>query len=410
MLALDCAMEKCDSFWQWGNARKTFSFGKIGSAGSGSCPVRDETSSVVGGSCLNMLNEGGLLKKRKCMGPAFVLRSHIISEGNVSKSGGPCRYLYLPVQCSTVEVDLSSSDCKNGQPNYSESPTTVLQVPNNSSLSDTSSTDFDAISCRPHGYLSPQLQFLPYSDGNLLHDGNFCDPSKFRALKRGQRAAPDNDYVFSTDGIHNSCAGFSREASTEASPSCSESENLKLQLWGMKEEIRNLRAVGALEASLSYMEKPKRGHSMISDRSSEIQKENSESFAALHLLADMAVWLLENIYIGGDHKAKTSSAQWAIFHPTGVPFCRKRVIRKAKSAFKSLSQLHGNADKNVAANSEHLSGSLEFIEPSENQVLAGRISDTDHGATQSVRSSKRTRSQFLNSKYCDSVLQPMKKG
>ncbi|GLJ31593.1 hypothetical protein SUGI_0634060 [Cryptomeria japonica] len=403
-------MEKCDSFWQWGNARKTFSFGKISSDGSGSCPVRDESNYVVGSSCLNMLNEGSLLKIRKCLSPASILRSHIISEGNTSKSGGSCRDMYLPIQCSTVELDLCSSNCKNGQPNCRKSPTTVLQVPNNSSLSDTSSTDFDAISCRPHGYLSPQLQFLPYSDGNLLHDGNFCEPSKFRALKRGQRAAPDNDYGLSIDGIHNSCAGFSREASTEASPSRSESENLKLQLWGMKEEIRNLRAVDASEASLSYMEKPKRGHSMIYNRSSEIQKENSESFAALHILADLAVWVLENNCIGEGHRAKASSAQWAVFHPTRVPFKQTRVIRRARSAFKSLSQIHDNADKNVAANSEHHSGSLVFSEPRQNQVIDGRIGDKDHGATQSVRSSKRTRSQFLNSKYCDSILQPLKKG
>ena len=63
----------------------------------------------------------------------------------------------------------------------------------------------------------------------------------------------------------------------------------------------NLRALGALEATLSYIEKPKRGNNMIYNRSFEIQKENSESFAALHILADMAVWVLENSETGEEY-------------------------------------------------------------------------------------------------------------
>lgn len=90
-------MEKCESFWQWGNARKTYSLAKIGSAGNGSCPVRDETSSVAGGSPLNMLNEGRLLERRKCMGDAFARISQMVSKGNASKPGGPCMDMYLPV-------------------------------------------------------------------------------------------------------------------------------------------------------------------------------------------------------------------------------------------------------------------------------------------------------------------------
>ncbi|KAH9322687.1 hypothetical protein KI387_017326, partial [Taxus chinensis] len=361
----------CDGFWRWGNARKKFSSTMIDATESGFCSILNESSPVPGGSFLKISNEGDLVKAKKHMDATFIRRSPVMSD-----------------------VNVSIFKCKTGEANSMKSPVSVIQCSKESYSSDTITSNCHTLSCYPQDGLTPELRWLSSSfDEN--RDIFEEEPSKLMAWGSGS---------FPADGI------CSRETCKETSSTCSESENMQLQSWGMKKEMTNLRTVGGSEATSSYMASsckiPETDHSVISNTSSEIQKKKYESFAALHILAFMAVSVLEHGFgaYKGENERKDSTGRWAIFHPTGVSFWQKRVIRRAKSAFKS---------NLMAVDSELLLTNKldcpESIETNENQVVDDGVGDKDHGVIQSVRSSKRTRSQFLSSKYCDSVLQPLKK-
>ena len=104
----------------------------------------------------------------------------------------------------------------------------------------------------------------------------------------------------------------------------------------------------------------------------------------------------------------------------GVPFWQKKVVRRTKSTLKhhqrDASQMLHDLQKNLsAANSKPLLtadnicklGSPEYLKQSENQIVGNGV-DEDQMAIPHLRCSKRSRSQGLPSKYCDSVLQSWK--
>ncbi|GLJ31590.1 hypothetical protein SUGI_0633990 [Cryptomeria japonica] len=284
----------CDSFWKWGNARKKMAFTK--------------------GGCI----EGG---------------SHMISEVNASKFGGPCSGLGMPVGSSGMEVNLSNSMHKNSEVNCKSSPTSVIRA------FQTSSTDSDAISRHSHVELNPQS--FPCSEEKMLQDGNLNDrkePSELWVRKMVQKAGSGEEY-------------------------------------------------GCFK----------------------IQKENPESFAALNMLADVAVWVLQNGY-KEDDKAMASLGQWQIIRPSGALSSQKIVIKRARNDSKSLCpELPAHAQMLLPSLSEHLLasklGSPRYsLKRQYNQVKEHGLADKDKVENPNVRSSKRNRAQYPSYKYADFVL------
>ncbi|GLJ31584.1 hypothetical protein SUGI_0633850 [Cryptomeria japonica] len=416
-------MESTDSFWQWGNARKKLAFSEINFAPDGSSKI----SAIAGGLFLNTPKEENLLKRSQCMDAAYARRYQRTSKVDASEFGDLCRDVVQLVESSTMQVILSKNEDAI-EANSSKSPTSVFRGPNISSSSDTISNNSDTISCHPHGDLKPRL----LCSGEVLgQDRVLCDqnqPSKLKVWRNGLKLGLEQSCCLSDEGIHDSFTGCDRETSMEASSACSiskaETEHTNLQSQSMKGEIRNVRPTCGSEPSsictALFRKRPKRRQSLISKNSFEIQKESSEVlFEALHMLADIVVESLVSDYKEKETEAKASSERWTrkeIFHPIGVSFCQKRIIRRAKNAFKS----HSPQDKLMAADSERpfkshkiivsKLGSPECIETNKHQVMDGDVADKDPEVIQTVRSSKRTRSQFLNSEYCDSVLEPLKKG
>lgn len=346
-----------------------------------------------------------------------------------------------PVQNSFPGVDY----VKNGD--SSKSPISVI-VDHVCS----SGTNSETMSDHPHGdsglrgqFLHPTMGFA----GENLDEDLFAyqkkQPSRLRGKGRGRKAALKQSGLLSDEGMKSSSDQYTvwnREASMEASSSCSISkvvaENMQLQSRSMNGEIRNLRTVAGSETSSSYIKlpyyppaskKPKRNRSFISETvKSLLENENPEAkseilFRNLHLLAEVSVLVLENEQAALPENIRgEKEIRKAIFSPTGVSFFQKRVVRRAKSAFrhpepdapKMLHNLQGNLS---AANSKPLltADNIPILvtpvctEYSENQVIGNR-NDGDQMAIPQLRCSKRTRSQAFPSKYCDSIMQPWKRG
>ena len=222
--------------------------------------------------------------------------------------------------------------------------------------------------------------------------------------------------------------------------------------------MRDLRHVACCETSSNYInwpghpparKKPKRNQSLVSETSTspfEIENQKTKSeilFQGLHLLADVAVRILENDF-PENSLTEENGIRKAIFIPTGVPFMQERVPGRAKSAFKyhqpyawpmvhdiqnsptgvpffqkrvHRQVLHDLEKSPSAAKSEPLLmanntcklGDPDCIKQSENEVVGNGVNE-DPMAIPHVRRSKRTRSQALPSKYRDCVLQPWKRG
>jgi hypothetical protein len=241
-------------------------------------------------------------------------------------------------------------------------------------------------------------------------------------------------------------AACNREHLLKVSSSCSISkvlaEDIELQSRNVNEGMRDLRHVACCETSSNYInwpshppvrKKPKRNQSLVSETSTspfEIENQKTKSeilFQGLHLLADVAVRILENDF-PENSLTEENGIRKAIFIPTGVPFMQERVPGRAKSAFKyhqpyawpmvhdiqnsptgvpffqkrvHRQVLHDLEKSPSAAKSEPNNicklGDPECIKQIENEVVGN-----------GVRRSKRT--QALPSKYRDCVLQPWKRG
>ncbi|GLJ31592.1 hypothetical protein SUGI_0634040 [Cryptomeria japonica] len=406
-----------DSFWKWGSARKKMAFSEVSSLEGRPCSMPDKAISVADGFSLKIPKKGSLLNRRHCKGVASIPRSHKIAEVNASKFGSACSGLALPIESSSVEVNLPNSKYKNSEANRINSPISVVPALNVFSSLQASTSDADTISCNPHDDLSSQA--LYYSDAKLFEGGNFCEreeSSKLRARRMDQKASYD-------EGIRNtykSCKRISfREDPLYCSISDEEDEGMQLRQWSIDEETRNLKPVGVSEATSNHMDesckKPKSYHSPIPNRCHEIQEENPEAFAALNLLAVVAVRVLENRNKGED-KSKVSRGQWKIFHPSEAPSSHKIVMKRAKSDSNSLPpQLPAHANKLFPSLTEHhftskLGSPGNSLKREHDQDIYQGFDDKNEGENLNVRSSKRSRSQYLNCKYPDSVLEPLKKG
>ncbi|GLJ13992.1 hypothetical protein SUGI_0223700 [Cryptomeria japonica] len=133
----------------------------------------------------------------------------------------------------------------------------------------------------------------------------------------------------------------------------------------------------------------------------KIQKENPESFAGLNMLADVAVWVLQNDY-KEDDKAMASLGQWQIISPSGAPSSNKILIKRVRNDYKSLCpELPSHARKLLPSLSEHLlerklgsprcSLKHQYI-----QVKEHGLADKDKVENPNVRRSKRNRAQYLS--------------
>lgn len=400
-------MEDSDSIWQWCRARKkvlptskiqsdrVFSVAKICSLAEGSC--------------------SNIPERNQCMGDSPVRRSSTTFEGNALQSRAYCWNICPPVQNSIPEVGLF----KNGV----ESPISVIQDHISSS-----ETNSDTMSDHPLGLEGEnRVQDLPFHQKKRA--------SKSRAGRRVQEAALKSLLIKGSSGQYTAC---NRETSVETSSSCSISRVVAEDMRLYNGEIRKLRVVSGSETSSSYIDwpchpraskKPKRDQSLVSatgKRPFEIESQEAISeilFPGLHLLAD-TVRLLENGVAGfpENNTAEEKGIRKAVFIPTGIPFLQKRVPRRATSAFKRRQpyalQMVDVLEQNLsAANSKPLLtadniyklGDPAHIKQTENQVLGNEAVEEQAVIPQS-RCSKRSRSQALPSKYCDSVLQPWKRG
>jgi len=403
-------MEDSDSIWQWCRARKkALPIGKIQSDGVFTVA---KIGSLADGSCSN------IPKRKQCRGDSPVRRSSTTFEGNALQSRAYCRKMCSAVQNSIPEVDLF----KNGD--STESPVSVIQDHISSS-----ETNSDTMSDHPFGI----------EGENPVIDLSFHQKkkaSKSRVGRRGQKTALNSLLIKGSSGQYTAC---NRETSMEASSSCSISKVVAEDMQLHNREIRNLRLVSGSETSSSYIDwpchprtckRPKRDQSLVSETGKspfEIENQKAKSeilFPGLHLLADVAVRFLENDVARFPENSITEEKgiRKAIFIPTGVPFFQKRVPRRATSAFKRhqpyARQMLHDLEKNLsAANSEPLLtadnicklGEPACIKQSENQV-AGSGVDEEQVVIPQSRCSRRSRSQALPSKYCDSVLQPWKRG
>ncbi|GLJ31583.1 hypothetical protein SUGI_0633840 [Cryptomeria japonica] len=402
-------MEKCDSFWQWGNAHEKFSFCEISSSADGFNKM----------AVSEIPAEEGIWKRRRCLTSSSIQRSHRNSEGNALKSVFSCRYVDLQARSSSMGASLSKSGALI-EANTSKSPISAFQ--GHVFSSDASTSNSDTFLSHPRGDSSPELDS---SNEKMVQEPVLCDrknPSKLMEWRRGRKSGAEKSCPSSDKGIHNSYTHCRGEISLEISSSCSVSgeEAEGMQSQSCLNSMRKLRAPGDPEPTSSYIDwfckRPKTRQILISKNSFESRKEKSELiFEDLHMLADVAIRGLVPGFKEED-RAKASSEQWvgkAVCSPTGISFWQKRVVRRAKSAFKHVSPSI-SVEKQMSANSKSLSTtelcSFGCLNPQDNKVTDGVFGDEDRGEIQNVRCSKRSRSQFLNSKYCDSVLQPWKRG
>jgi len=419
-------MENSDSIWQWCKARKKlFTMSKIQSMADGFSSV-SKIGSLEDGFSPNIIRKGN-----QCIEDSLLRRSSATFEGKPLKSRAYCRDICLPVQSSFAEV----GPFENGDSVKSS----ISVIPHHVSSSETNS---DTMSNHPHSDSGLDGQFLPrllgIADENSVEDLAFFEkkqPSKSRVWRRGQKAAVKQN--FSDEGMNGSSVQYatcSREPLVEASSSSSISKaiegDMELQSPSMNGEMRNL--------SSDYIDwpchppatkKPKKDQGWVSETSKspfqiENQKAKSEFlFPGLHLLAGVAVRCLENDQSRfPENITQKKRMRKAIFPPTGLPFLQNRVVRRTKIALKhhqpDSPQLLHDLQKNLsAANSKRLLtadnicrlGDPACIKPSQNQVVGNGV-DEDQLSIPQLRCSKRSRSHGLPSKYCDSVLQPWKRG
>lgn len=399
-------MEDSDNIWHWCRARK-----------------KDFPTSKFQADCFYSVAKIGTLVDH-------------VPPSNIRKG----KQRMDPVHNSIPEIDY----LKNGD--SSKSPISVI-VDHISS----SGTNSDTTSDHPHGASGPGCQFLhpPMGfTGEILDEDLISyqkkQASRLRGKRRGQKTALKQSGLLSDEWMKGSSdqhTAWNREASMEASSSCSISkvvaDNMQLQSWSMNGEIRNLKTVVGSETSSSYIKRPyhppaskkPRNRSFISETGeSHLENENLEAkseilFRELHLLAEVSVLVLEKEQAGLLENIRgEKEIRKAIFTPTGVSFLQRRVLRRAKSAFSRpepgdpvmLHNLQGNLS---AANSKPLLTADNipilatplFTEYSEKQVIGNGV-DEDQMTIPQLRCSKRTRSQALPSKYCDSVMQPWKRG
>jgi len=421
-------MENSDSIWQWCKARKKlFTMSKIQSMADGFSSVA-KIGSLANGSSPNIIRKGN-----QCIEDSPLRRSSATFEGNPLKSIAYCRDICLPVQSSIAEV----GPYENGD--SVKSPISVIRHHVSSS-----ETNSDTMSNHPHSDSGLDGQFLPrllgIVDENSVEDLAFYEkkqPSKSRVCRRGQKTAVKQNRLFSDEGMKGSSGQYatcSREPLVEASSSSSISkviaEDMELQSPSMNGEMRDLYS--------NYIDwpchppdtkKPKNDQGLVSENSkSAFQIENQRAkseflFPGLHLLVDVAIWSLQNDESRFPENIKQKKRiRKAIFPPTGAPFLQKRVARRTKIALKhhqpdSPQMLHDLQKNLSAANSKRLLtadnicrlGDPACINQSENQVVSNGV-DEDQMSIPQLRCSKRSRTQGLPSKYCDSVLQPWKRG
>jgi len=421
-------MEKSDNIWQWCGARKKLcTMSKIQSMADGLSSVT-KIGSLADGFCQNIIPKG-----KQCIDDSSLRRSSTSFEGNALKSRAYCRDMCLPVQNSIAEV----GPFENGD--SMKSPISVIRHHVSSS-----ETNSDSMSDHQHGDSDPDIRFLRrplgISNENSVEDPGFYDkkqPSKPRVARRGQKTALKQNRLFSDDGMTGSSGQYAarnREPSMEASSACSISkivaEDIELQSPSMNGELRDLGS--------NYInwpchppdnDKPKKDQSLVSEISEspfqiENQKAKSENlFPGLHLLADVAVRSLQNDQSRfPENIPQRKGIRKGLFIPIGTPFLQKRVVRRTKGVLKHLQPdapqtLHVLQKILNAANSKPLLtsdsicnlGGLACITQSENLVV-GNGTDEDQIAIPQLRCSKRSRSQALPTKYCDSALQPWKRG
>jgi hypothetical protein len=155
---------------------------------------------------------------------------------------------------------------------------------------------------------------LGFANENSVEDPNKLyekkQPFKSRVSRRGQKTVLQQKSFFSDEGMKG-CSGQyaarNKEPLVEASSSCSISkvlpEDMELQSPNVNGEMRDLRHVACCETSSNYInwpghpparKKPKRNQSFTSPFVIENQKTKSAIlFSGLHLLADVAVRILE---------------------------------------------------------------------------------------------------------------------
>lgn len=158
------------------------------------------------------------------------------------------------------------------------------------------------------------------------------------------------------------------------------------------------------------------------ERLSEIENPEAKSKTLsreLHLLAKVSALVAENEQAAlPDNIRVENDIRKATFTPTGVSFLQKRGIRVFKhpepDAPKMPHNLKGNLSvvnaKPLLTNANiSMLGNPVCTEHSERQAI-GDGDNEDQTTIPQFRLSKRTRAQVLPSKYCDSVMQPWKKG
>jgi hypothetical protein len=256
-------------------------------------------------------------------------------------------------------------------------------------------------------------------------------------VEGAKKTAVKQNRLFSDEGTKGSSGQYatcSRQPLVEASSSSSISkaiaEDMKLQSPSMNGEMRDLNS-NCIDwpCHPPATKKPKKDQGLVSETSKspfqiENQKAKSELlFPGLHILADVAVRSMQNDPSRfPQNMTQKKRIRKAIFIPTGVPFLQKRVVRRTKIALKhhqpdSPQMLHDLQKNLSAANSKRLLtadnicrlGDPACINQSENQVVGNGV-DEDQMSIPHLRCSKRSRTQGLPSKYCDSVLQPWKRG
>jgi hypothetical protein len=417
-------MENSNSIWQWCKARKKLlTMSKIHSMADGFSSV-SKTGSLADGFSPNIIRKG-----KQCIDDSPINKSSTTSEGNALKSGTHLRNMCLPVQNSIAEVGPKNGDS-------TKSPVSVIQ-----DYVSSSETNSDAMSDHPHHDSGPGGQLLPRAlgigDESSVEDPAFYQkkqPSKSRIQRRVQKAALKQNRLFSDQGVKDSSgrhAACQREISVVV-------EDMEFQSQSVNGQMRDLRLVGGCETNSNYInwpchppasKRPKRDQGLVSETSKspfeiENQKVKSEILCpGLHLLADVAVRSLQNDWCRfPENITQKEGVRKAIFIPTALPFWQKRVVRRVEGTLKhhqpdAPQMIHDLQRTPGAAKSKPLLttdmicnlGSPACIKQSENQVVANGV-DEDQMAIPQLRCSKRSRSQGLPSKYCDSVLQPWKRG
>jgi hypothetical protein len=282
-------MENCDNIWQWCRARKKR---KIQSMADGFSKI----GALVDGSSPNIIRKG-----RQCIDDSPISKSSTSFEGNALKSRAHLRNMCSSVQNSIAEV----GPFKNGDSTKSSISVIQDHVPSSENNSDAISDHQQCVSGLG-GQLLPRTLGI-WDEGIKISSGRY--------------------------------AACHTETSVDASSSCSIPkvvvEDMELQSRSVNGQLRDLRLVGGCETCYNDINWPchpparkkhKRNQSLVSDTCEspfgiENQKAKSDSvtlFPELHLLADVAVWLLENDVAGLHENSLTDEKgiRKAIYIPT----------------------------------------------------------------------------------------------